>query len=419
MKLGGLVRHRRTVASVSALALFGTLGATACSSSSSDEGSSAASAPTTTLPANAAKGTPIKIGFLSSEGGAAVSLPEYREGAEAAVKYVNNNGGGLAGHPVDLVVCKQQEDPTSATACANQFVEDKVAAVLTGGTSMGPAVVPIITGAGIPYVTLNGTSAVELTSPDVAALSAGLPGTLTSVATASKENGINSVTIFASDGGGMGNIISQMGAPIFKGFGVDLKVVPIPLGVPDPTPLVTSGLSSKPGGINIIADPATCASVLKAVQTTDPTVKKMLIPPCLDPSVTKVVGMDTVKGQIGLTATDYLSDKPDSVLYRSVMAQYAPDLSVTGPGSSGYQTLLGFVRATNSVTGDPTPAALKAALKSSKNVEMPAGGGITFTCNGTAVPQMPSICSSQMLYGTINDQGVPVDLKLTGQAPAA
>ena len=57
--------------------------------------------------------------------------------------------------------------------------------------------------------------------------------------------------------------------------------------------------------------------------------------------------------------------------------------------------------------------------KASKNVEMPAGGGVTFTCNGSAFPQMPTLCASQTLYGTINDQGVPVDLKAAGQKPAA
>ncbi|PHV67092.1 ABC transporter substrate-binding protein [Williamsia muralis] len=418
MKLGGLTRHRRAVAGLSALALVSVVALTACGSDDSSS-SGAPSAATTSLPADPADGPPVKIGFISAEGGAAVSLPEYRQGAEAAVQYVNENGGGLAGHSVELIVCKQQEEPTSATKCANELVEQGVAAVLSSGTSMGQVIVPIISGAKIPYVTLNAVSAAELTSPGVSALSAGLPGSLTTTATAAKSEGLKKVTIFASDGGGTGAVISQMGGPIFEAMDIDLNVVPIPLGVPDPTPMVSAGLSEKPDGISVVADAATCAAVLKSVQTQNPTVKKILIPTCLDPNVTNVVGIDAVKGNLGITATDYLSDDPDSVLYRSVMGQYAPDLSITGPGSSGYQVVLGLVRATNDIQGDVNAASIAEALKTSQNVEMPAGGGITFTCNGTAFPQMPALCSSQMLYGMINDQGVPVDLKTAGQKPAA
>ena len=67
-----------------------------------------------------------------------------------------------------------------------------------------------------------------------------------STATGAKTNNLKKVTIFASDGGGIGNVISQMGDPIFKAMGIELNVVPIPLGVPDPTPMVAAGLSEKP-----------------------------------------------------------------------------------------------------------------------------------------------------------------------------
>ncbi|MGW0023534.1 ABC transporter substrate-binding protein [Rhodococcus sp. NPDC003383] len=409
----GRNRRLRTVAGASALLLAGMLGTAACAGDESDGGSAAAGT-TSALPSNPATGEAVKIGFVSTEGGAAVSLPEMREGAEAAVEYLNNNGGGLAGRPIELVVCKQQEEPTSATACANQFVEQKVAAVLSPGTSQGPAIVPIVIGAGIPYVTLNGVSAVELMSPEVAALSAGLPGTLTAAATAAQQEGMSKFTMFASDGGGIAGMIDQMGKPIFQGFGVELEVVPVPLGTPDPTPVVAAGLTSNPDGVSFIGDAATCTSVLKAVQTTAPTVKKVLIPTCLDENVVKAIGIDTIEGNIGITATDALSDRPDTVLFRSIFAEYAPDLSPTGYGSTGYQTVMALAGAASSISGEVNAASIQKALRTAANVEMPAGGGITFTCNGTAFPMMPSICSGQMLIGEINDQGIPVNLTVTG-----
>lgn len=414
MGLGGLSRHRRVVAGMGAAALAIALAASGCAGGDETNNSAVAGASTTALPDEPATGTPVRIGFVSTEGGAVVSLPEMREGAEAAVEYVNKNAGGIAGHPVELVVCKQQEEPTSATKCANEFVEQKVTAVLSPGTSQGGTILPIVAGAGIPYVTLNGVSQQELTSPDSAALSAGLPGTIGAMAAAAKDKGMATFTLFASDGGGFGALANAMGAPLFQAAGVKLTVVPIPLGVPDPTPLVTSGLSDKPQGVSVIADAATCASVYKAIQTTDPAVQRVYIPTCLAPDVIDVLGVDAIEGGVGITATDYLSDRPDSVLYRSVLQTYAPEAAVAGAASSGYQVVMALAAATGNLQGDVTPASIKEALRTAKAVEMPAGGGITFTCDGTAVPQMPSICSRQMLIGEINDQGVPVNLKVTG-----
>lgn len=414
MRLGDLSRRRRTVAGFGVAALSIALAASGCAGSDESNNSAVAGASTTALPDEPATGTPVRIGFVSTEGGAVVSLPEMREGAEAAVEYLNKNAGGIAGHPVELVVCKQQEEPVSATKCANEFVEQKVTAVLSPGTSQGGTILPIVAGAGIAYITLNGVSQQELTSPDSAALSAGLPGTITAMAAAAKDKGMGTFTLFASDGGGLGALANAMGAPVFQAAGVKLNVVPIPLGVPDPTPLVTSGLSDKPEGVSVIADAATCASVFKAIQTTDPAVQRVYIPTCLAPDVIDILGADSIAGSIGITATDYLSDRPDSVLYRSVLQTYAPEAAVAGAASSGYQVVMALAAATDNIQGDVTPASVKEALRTAKAVEMPAGGGITFTCDGTAVPQMPSICSRQMLIGEIDDQGVPVNLKVTG-----
>ncbi|ANY22206.1 ABC transporter substrate-binding protein [Gordonia terrae] len=414
MKLSGSVHSRRAVAGLGGILLAAALGVTACSSSDGD-GVSAAEASTTALPGDAAAGSPVKIGFIATEGGGAVSIPEWREGAEAAVEYVNNNGGGFAGgHAIDFVICKQAEEPTSATNCANQMVEQKVAAVLTPGTSQGSAIVPIVGGAGIPYVTLNGVSQLDVTSPDSFALASGLPGTMTATATAAKAQGVKSMTIFASDGGGIAGIIEQMGKPVFDAQGIELNVVPIALGVPDPTPLVAAGMADNPDGISIISDAALCTSVMKAVQTTAPDTKKVLNTVCLSPNVLDVVGISAVEGDMGITATDAYSDRPDSILYRSVMGQYAPDLSLTGEGSSGYQVVMALVNATAGLSGDVDAAAIKKALQATSDVEMPASGGIVFGCSKKPVPMMPSICSTQTLYGPIDDNGVPRDLQVAG-----
>lgn len=132
------------------------------------------------------------------------------------------------------------------------------------------------------------------------------------------------------------------------------------------------------------------------------TQEKMLIQPCTDPSTVEAVGT-AMDGAKIFTTADTVSDDPEAVLYRNVMATYAPDTDIAGYTYTGYQTMLGFIRAAQGVQGDPTPQSIAAAIASAKNVLLPAGHEITFTCDGTALPSMKSVCSSKLIAATIED----------------
>ncbi|WP_245819531.1 ABC transporter substrate-binding protein [Rhodococcoides yunnanense] len=409
-------RRMRLAGATAALLFAGLSTVTACSSDSSDDSNDATSAPTSTLPDNPATGDTVKLGFITVEGGAGVSLPESREAAEATIEYVNNNAGGLAGHKVELVVCKQQEEPTSARNCANQMVEEKVSAVLVPGSGQGATILPIIEGAGIPYVGVNGVSPAELTSPGSFILSAGLPGFFLGTSEYAAKQGWKNVTFIVGDTGGQPAVIQALGAPTFEAAGLNLNVVPLAIGIPDATPQLTAALAGNPDVISVLGDESMCISVLKALQTTSPDTKSFLLSTCLGEGVIDAVGADAVNGNVGVTTVDAFSDNPDSELYRSILATYAPDLSPAGFAASAYQATLGVVRAANGIQGEVNAASIADALRSSKNVELPAGGGISFSCDGSSFPMMPSICTKQSLFGVIED-GVPSNLQLTG-APA-
>jgi branched-chain amino acid transport system substrate-binding protein len=140
--------------------------ATACSGSDSDDcASSAIEAPASAFPDKPATGTPIKIGLINPEG-PAISQPSNREAVEAVAKYANANLGGIAGHPIELVPCASKEDPASNRDFANQMVEAGVTAVVVTTTGHGDAMAPIITKAGIPYMSPSAASSAELTSPN-------------------------------------------------------------------------------------------------------------------------------------------------------------------------------------------------------------------------------------------------------------
>lgn len=385
------------------LAIPALIAGTACSTDSADDtGGSSVEAPDGTFADNPATGTTITIGLINPEGGPAISMPNNRLAAEAAAEYANAHLGGIAGHPITVVSCAAKEDPASNQDCANQMVEQGVSAVVVTTSGNGAAMVPIITGAGIPYLTPSGTSAAELATPGTYVLGSGFPGALAGMASYAAEQGFTKVAAYVIDTGSVIASTEAVGKGAFEAAGVELKVAPVTPGTPDSTPQVSAGLADGTDAVAVIGDGTMCTSVLKSLQTLGAEQAKMVIQPCLDPAVVDAVG-DVLDGSSVFIGTDIDSDEPEAVLYRAVMDKYAPGVDIGGFTSTGYQAMLGLVRGAQGVQGEPTAAAVGEALASATDVPMPAADGITFTCNGSAMPMMPTVCSNQIIRATVED----------------
>ncbi len=393
----GRIVRTAVVAGAAGALVLGTL--TACSSDDNKAG------PTTELPASAATGEAIKIGLIGASGGV-VSIPQLTQGAEAAAKYLNDNGGGINGHKVDLIVCNQQEDPASATKCANEMVEKKVAVVAVPMTSQGAVMLPIVARAGIPYVAQAPVSAVEMGAPGGFMISGGTVAVLNAEAQTAAKEGVKKFSILIGDSGDAAASVGQMAKAFFAPAGIAVKVVTIPSNVADPTPQISAGLADKPDAVTILGDSRQCISSLKALKTAAPHVKKYLIASCLDKTVTDNVGMDAVAGAKAFTTVITTGDDPTVVKYRSVLAKYAPDVDPNGLAYLGYQVISSIAAVgTNLPAGPVTAAEYKAALSSATNVPVPAAPGLTFTCNHTAFPKAPNLCSKAMLVSEVNADG--------------
>src|ERR1700677_3704515 len=115
------------------------------SSSSASSGSSSATASSTPAAASGsvfgtpkkATGTPYTFGMINDETGA-VTFPEARQGAIAAVDYVNNYLDGINGHPIVIDECTGDGTPATAARCANQLVAAHPLAILGRGRVGAP-----------------------------------------------------------------------------------------------------------------------------------------------------------------------------------------------------------------------------------------------------------------------------------------
>jgi branched-chain amino acid transport system substrate-binding protein len=403
---------------VAGIALAVTVGAaTGCADKSASGGTSAtesaqsadkaiAAAPAGTFKDDKATGEPVKLGLINPEGGAGISEPEGREGAEAVVKYANENLGGLGGRPIQLVVCKAKEDPASAIDCANQMVDAKVVGVVSSDNGQGDLMMPILTKAKIPYGSYSGASTGELTAKNYSyAWTGGYPGVLNGMAKFSAEKSIKRVALFVQDIPAVTNGAKSIGGPAFKAAGVDLKVIPVPTGNPDSTPQVSAGLKFDPQGAGIVGDSTLCTSVLKALDTLGSKAQRMTNQSCADPSVFKAAGK-ALEGMKVMAASDGASDDPEARAYRAILAKYAPGLSPKGFARNGYQSTLGFIRAAAGVKGQVTAESVNAAIRAAKNVPVPIGHGATMTCDGKAYPNMPMICNGSNVVQTVEGSGI-------------
>lgn len=402
LSLKRVMRASVAVGAAGAL-VFG--GLTACSSD--DDDSDSASNPagkTTELPSNPATGDPIKIGFIASEGGA-VQMPMLRTSGEAAAKYLNENGGGIGGHKIELVVYKQSEEPASATKCANEMVEKKVAAVLTPLSSQGAVMLPIVTGAKIPYIAQAPVSRAEFMTPGAYMLSGGTLAVLSGQAVTAAKDGIKKFTVLIGDSGDAATSVKAMATPIFKQAGVELKVVVVPVASADPTPEITAGLADKPGAVTVLGDTRLCVSSMKVLQSVAPDVKKYLIASCLDKPVWDAIGgQDKLIGAKAFTSVNLSSDDPSVILYRSIMAKYAPDDDPQGLGYLGYQVVMALGAIGKDIKG-VTSDDLRTALTTARDVPLPAAPGLTFTCDGKAMPMLPPLCGKAIIASDVAANG--------------
>lgn len=418
--LAALVTHLRramsaprrfAAVSLAALAVV----ATACSSSGSGGSSSSAVADPVLGTPKAATGSPITLGYITDGKSPTIDFTALQQTAQAAVHYVNDYLGGVAGHPIRLKVCETQQLPARATDCANQMVQAKVPVVLNDLTGVGPTLVPIIAKSGIPYIAFSGTTAPELTTKNVYSLTGSIAAFLGGIAQYSKESGLKKVGIVAMNIPAVTQSLDTLGKLVFGKAGVQTQVVPVDPGTADLTPEVTAIKKGGADGMLVFADSGLCASALKAAKALQFTGTRMVVAQCVNGPTAKNIPGGYQGVVISATAKLEPKDK-EYELYKAVLNKYSPSTAAANSTDSGaaegYGVVLGFARAMAALkSGDVTPTTVESTVQAAKDVPLPLGGGATFTCDGKAVPGLIGICSVSAQITTLDAAGLPTTYK--------
>src|SRR5262245_37102822 len=68
---------------------------------------------------------PIKIGYISQEGGPVEVGPTNDDGVDIAAKFINDQAGGIGGHPVQIVKCYIAATEEEGQQCGQKMANDK------------------------------------------------------------------------------------------------------------------------------------------------------------------------------------------------------------------------------------------------------------------------------------------------------
>lgn len=137
-----------------ALAGAGVLAITACSSSSSSSSSASAVSAGSSAASSNLKGAPLVIGVISSDSGYGGNNPDVPTTAKDWETYVNSHGG-IAGHPVSVIVEDDADNAATALQDAQDLIQNKHAIAIGDSSLSNAAFEKYVDSAKVPVISLN------------------------------------------------------------------------------------------------------------------------------------------------------------------------------------------------------------------------------------------------------------------------
>lgn len=117
---------------------------------------------------------PIKVAAILTTQSAGFGYPEMADAIKARAAAINATGG-IQGRTIEVTVCNDGVDPTTAGQCARDAVAAGAVAVVGGITVEGDAITNALRPAGVAYITPTPLSRGDFTSPISFAIGGGSP----------------------------------------------------------------------------------------------------------------------------------------------------------------------------------------------------------------------------------------------------
>ena len=364
-----------------------------------------------------ASGEPVKIGLVTNGTGQGFDQSHDEPIAKAAAEWINEYRGGIGGRPIEIVACEDKQDPGRAADCANELIQEDVVAVVYSSNGIYEASWRPLSEAGIPtFIQATGGQTAGAEPTNTFQLNNSLASTIDGPIGLAKDQGADVVSVIAVDvPAATVNYVEGPGPQKFEDAGIELDLIPVPLGTPDMTVQTQQLVEKNPDGVvNILGNDAFCIAALSGLRTAGYSGVISANESCITENTVEAVGADYVEGirVVGQTPIGDLDD-PSTQLYKTVMETWAPDEDPLNPnGGFVFLAMTGLDTATQELEGEVTSESIIEAAKSMEWLEQPGSGGRHIRCNGKADETQPAVCSNAVLYATLDGDGHPAEYEV-------
>ncbi|HVX23161.1 MAG TPA: ABC transporter substrate-binding protein [Acidimicrobiales bacterium] len=335
----------------------------------------------------APKGAPIKIGFVIPKSGEEGPLfTGIQPAAQAWAKYTNANGG-VAGHPVKIVVGDSQSSPPAALAAVQSLVTQGVVAVVSADPISEGSTVPYLVSKNIPILGIGYSSVLLGAKNAFNSLVSTLGTSLGELAAAKQVGKTNFTSFYCLESPSCKTAASfyQSNAPTFGvtyegGFGISATQ-------PSYTAECLQAISSGTNFLQLDTNTTTQGAAAKTCyQQGYKGVIGALSQEINIPAMDKVAN---AKWAGTLNAFPWWVNTAPVKTFRSAMKKYAPSYTYQNlTGTAMWTVLQLFAKAVSANKGAVTPASVIADYGKIKNQTL---GGllaqpVTYKANSTSAP---------------------------------
>ncbi len=366
-----------------------------------------------------AKGTPVKIGLITDGKTSGTDNTIETPVTEAAVKWINQYRNGVGGHPIDLDICTDGGDPSKSADCANQMIQDDVAAVVFGSNQFALNSWTPLHDAGIPvFIFAAGTPQLLADTASTFVFGAGPSAFQNLIIGTAKAQKTKKATAVVIDVPAATQIFAD--PSVYKKAGLDFSMVPVALGTADMTPQMQKVVTDNPKGVvHVVGNDSFCIAAFNGLRTAGFEGKVTAIPQCFSDATRTAVPAEFLKG-IKITASSPVDTPKDPSIkqYYAVLDKFgASDVDKSRQtGLSMFEGITGLNVATQNLKGEATPASIIAAAKAMPWSVLPGSGGYHVRCNGKADPTVPATCTAATLLATLGADGKATKYTVAGDA---
>lgn len=267
-------------------------------------------------------GEPVKIGVITSVGVSGIDLPTLAEGADAAAAYVTKELGGIAGRPVETVVCNSKSDPAQDAACAQKFIDEGVVAITGLGPVWGDNGLAITGAANIPFVGIPISNA-EFVGASSYPMTGGSASAFPALAKYFLDKDIKKAAVIYADlAAGKLAADALLADPLTAG-GVDVVTIPEKVGAPDFTPAVVQANEGDPDVIFMLFSGPDCVRILQAAGQVGVKASMVGAGSCVEEKSFSEVDDAIVDGAIFNSDTVYyVKNDAEAKTYRKALKKY-------------------------------------------------------------------------------------------------